>query len=167
VNQYRANVTRNARPVELPLEVAPSGAPLRHRVADALIDLLRTGHLRPGDTLPATRTLAAELASHLARAARTYAARRRALIAGLRDRVPQLRISGVDAGLHLVAGLPPDTDEAAVQRRLAAAGLAVDVLGQFASTPLASQALVCGYALLPETQAAAAAAAIARTLAGQ
>src|SRR5579863_4801538 len=55
-------MTRNARPVELPVSLPPSGAPLRHRVADALIDLLRTGHLRPGDTLPATRALAAELA---------------------------------------------------------------------------------------------------------
>ena len=59
-------MARHARPVELPLSLAPSlapsGAPLRHRVADALIELLRTGHLRPGDTLPATRALAAELA---------------------------------------------------------------------------------------------------------
>src|SRR5580658_10248102 len=54
-------MTRHARPVELPLSLVPSGAPLRHRVADALIELLRTGHLRPGDTLPATRALAAEL----------------------------------------------------------------------------------------------------------
>ena len=54
-------MTRYARAVQLPLELAPSGAPLRHRVADALIELLRTGHLRPGDTLPATRVLAAEL----------------------------------------------------------------------------------------------------------
>jgi GntR family transcriptional regulator/MocR family aminotransferase len=30
-------------------------------VADALIELLRAGRLRPGDTLPATRVLAAEL----------------------------------------------------------------------------------------------------------
>ena len=55
-------MTRTARPVELPLNLAPSGAPLRHRVADALIELLRSGHLHPGDTLPATRALAAELA---------------------------------------------------------------------------------------------------------
>ena len=116
--------------------------------ADALAHFIASGHL----------------ASHLARAARTYAARRRALIAGLRDRVPELRISGVDAGLHLVADLPPGPDEAAVQRRLAGAGLAVDVLGQFATEPLARQALVCGYALLPETQAGAAAAAIAGAL---
>jgi hypothetical protein len=49
-----------------------------------------------------------------------------------------------------------------VQRRLAEAGLAVDVLGQFSTAPLDRRALVCGYALLPETQAAAAAAVIAR-----
>ena len=51
-------------------------------------------------------------------------------------------------------------------RRLGSAGLAVDVLGQFATVPLARQALVCRYALLPETQAAAAAAVIARSLRG-
>jgi GntR family transcriptional regulator/MocR family aminotransferase len=55
-------VTRHARIVELPVTLPSSGAPLRHRVADALIDLLRTGHLRPGDALPSTRALAAELA---------------------------------------------------------------------------------------------------------
>src|SRR5260370_13509061 len=75
-NQYGAKMTRHARTVELPVELAPSDAPLRHRVADALIELLRTGHLRSGDTLPATRALAAELAiaSHW-RAPRRGAAR--------------------------------------------------------------------------------------------
>jgi hypothetical protein len=76
---------------------------------------------------------------------------------------PELRISGVDAGLHLVADLPPGTDEAELQRRLDRAGLAVDVLSQHSTAPLARQALVCGYASLPETQAAAAAAVIARS----
>jgi GntR family transcriptional regulator / MocR family aminotransferase len=141
-------------------------ADLRPAVWDALARTDETISAPTGDAL-GQFIASGQLASHLARAARTYAARRRALIAGLRDRVPELRISGVDAGLHLVADLPPDTDEAPVQRRLAAAGLAVDVLGQFATAPLARQALVCGYALLPETQAAAAAAAIARTLADQ
>jgi len=45
--------------------------------------------------------------------------------------------------------------------RRSGAGLAVDVLGQYATAPLARRALVCGYALLPETQAAAAADVIA------
>jgi GntR family transcriptional regulator / MocR family aminotransferase len=67
----------------------------------------------------------------------------------------------VDAGLHLVADLPPGTDETELQGLLGRAGLAVDVLGQYATTPLARRALVCGYALLPETQAATAAEVIA------
>jgi GntR family transcriptional regulator / MocR family aminotransferase len=117
------------------------------------------------------------LSRHLARAARTYAARRHALIAGLREaglrgaglrgaglRGAGLPVSGVDAGLHLIAGLPPGTDEDGLQRRLAAAGLAVDMLGEFATTALDRRALVCGYALLPETQAGAATAAIAACL---
>jgi GntR family transcriptional regulator/MocR family aminotransferase len=105
------------------------------------------------------------LAAHLARAARTYAARRRALIAGLR--FSGLPITGVDAGLHLVAGLPPGADEGEVQACLLRAGLAVDVLGQFSTAPLDRRALVCGYALLPETQAAAAAEVIGSAVAAR
>jgi GntR family transcriptional regulator/MocR family aminotransferase len=157
---------------------------LRQPARDALAVTDETISAPTGDAL-AHFVAAGHLASHLARAARTYAARRRALIAGLRDRMPELRISGVDAGLHLVADLPADTDETSLQQRLggaglagsglagsglagsglAGSGLAVDVLGQFSTTPLARQALVCGYALLPETQAAAAADVIARSLA--
>jgi GntR family transcriptional regulator / MocR family aminotransferase len=107
---------------------------------------------------------AGHLTRHLARAARTYAARRHALIAGLRASAPGLRISGVDAGLHLIARLPAGTDEAALRERLAAAGLAVDVLGQYAAGALDDRALVCGYALLPASQAAAAAAVLAGTV---
>ncbi|HUB21285.1 MAG TPA: PLP-dependent aminotransferase family protein [Streptosporangiaceae bacterium] len=138
-------------------------ADLRQPVRDALERTDETISAPTGDAL-AHFIASGHLTAHLARATRTYAARRRALIAGLRDRAPSLRISGVDAGLHLVADLPPGTDEASVQQRLAAAGLAVDVLGQSSTAPLDRQALVCGYALLPETQAAAAAAVIARSL---
>lgn len=101
------------------------------------------------------------LTRHLARAARTYAARREALIAGLRTTAPGLRISGAAAGLHLVAALSPGTDEVALVGRLAGRGLAVDSLGQSCLGPAPGPALVCGYALLPKSQAAAAAAIIA------
>jgi GntR family transcriptional regulator/MocR family aminotransferase len=144
--------------------IAP--ADLRPSVRDALAATDETIAVPSADAVAQFIT-SGHLAGHLARAARTYAARRRALIAGLHDTVPELRVSGVDAGLHLVADLPPGSDEAAVQRRLLAAGLAVDVLGQFSTEPLDRQALVCGYALLPETQAAGAAAAVARALAAQ
>ena len=52
---------RAARPVELLLDVAEGPAPLRHRIADAVVAELRAGRLRPGDTLPSTRALAAAL----------------------------------------------------------------------------------------------------------
>jgi GntR family transcriptional regulator / MocR family aminotransferase len=136
---------------------------LRVAVRDALAATDETISAPAGDAL-AVLMASGQLASHLARAARTYAARRRALIAALRERAPSLSISGVDAGLHLVADLPPGVDEVALQERLARAGLAVDVLSQFTTAPLGRQALVCGYALLPETQAAGAAAAIASSL---
>lgn len=133
-----------------------------------LRDPVRQALAATGETISATAGLAlahfitsGHLAHHLARAARTYAARRRALITALRQAAPALAVTGVDAGLHLIANLPPDTDENALQQHLRNAGLAVDVLGQHTTTPLARQALVCGYALLPETQAPAAAAVIA------
>jgi GntR family transcriptional regulator/MocR family aminotransferase len=132
--------------------IVPPG--LRQPVRDALARTDERISAPAGDAL-AHFIASGHLASHLARAARTYAARRRALIAGLRG--TGLRITGVDAGLHLVADLPAGTDEAQVQRRLAEARLAVDVLGQFSTAPLERRALVCGYALLPETQAATAA----------
>ena len=53
---------RSTRPVELALDVPDGPAPLRHRIADALVAEMRTGRLRPGDTLPSTRSLASTLA---------------------------------------------------------------------------------------------------------
>jgi GntR family transcriptional regulator / MocR family aminotransferase len=116
--------------------------------------------------VPAAQALAHYISSgsltrHLAGAGRTYAARRHALITAL---APALAVSGVDAGLHLVAGLPAGTDEHALKDRLAQAGLAVDVLRDYAAASRPAPALVCGYALLPETAAAAAAAVIASQL---
>ena len=52
---------RPSRPVELVLDVGGGPAPLRHRVADAVVAELRAGRLRPGDALPSTRALAAAL----------------------------------------------------------------------------------------------------------
>ena len=58
-DQYPRRMPRAARPVEVALDVAEDPAPLRHRIADALVAELRAGRLRPGDTLPSTRALAA------------------------------------------------------------------------------------------------------------
>ena len=54
-------MARSARSLELHLDLEETDAPLRHRVADAVVAALRTGRLRPGDLLPSTRSLAATL----------------------------------------------------------------------------------------------------------
>ncbi len=54
-------MARTAQAPALALRLPDGGAPLRHRVADALVAELRQGRLRPGDPLPSTRTLAASL----------------------------------------------------------------------------------------------------------
>ena len=54
-------VPRPPRPLALSLRVADGPAPLRHRVADAVVAELRAGRLRPGDALPSTRVLATAL----------------------------------------------------------------------------------------------------------
>lgn len=137
------------------------------RLRDAVRDALDADDASV--SVPAALALASliesgNLTRHLARAARVYAARRHALIDALRDAAPALPVTGIDAGLHLIAGLPPGTDEIALRSRLGEAGLAVDVLGQYTVTPSARRALVCGYALLPQTQARPAAAVIAAHL---
>jgi GntR family transcriptional regulator / MocR family aminotransferase len=51
---------------------------------------------------------------HLRRNRALYRARRDALVAALAAHLPRVTVGGIAAGLHAVAQLPPDTDEAAV-----------------------------------------------------
>ncbi|MDN5796237.1 MAG: PLP-dependent aminotransferase family protein [Intrasporangium sp.] len=92
------------------------------------------------------------LARHLARAGRTYAARRAALVGALEQQAPWLPKVGVCAGLHVVARLPDDVDDHEVASRLEAKGIRVTPLTAFAMHSTMT-GLVIGYATLPETQA--------------
>ncbi|MGN6753445.1 MAG: PLP-dependent aminotransferase family protein [Intrasporangium sp.] len=92
------------------------------------------------------------LARHLARAGRTYAARRAALVAALERHAPGLPQAGVCAGLHVVARLPHDVDDHEVASRLEGKGIRVTPLTAYAIDS-ATPGLVIGYATLPETQA--------------
>lgn len=92
-----------------------------------------------------------ELDRHLRRMRPRYRARRAALIAALRRRLPEAWIGGVEAGLHAVATLPAETDEAALIRAGAARGVALHGLAwcrfDESSGP---PGLVLGYAAMPE-----------------
>ena len=95
------------------------------------------------------------LATHHARATRTYAARRAALVGALARAAPRLRLTGVDAGLHVVLRLPDDVDDFHLVERLAARGLQASPLSAYCATTAQSGLVLC-YAGLAETRAAAA-----------
>lgn len=104
------------------------------------------------------------LTRHLARAARTYSARRAALVGALETRCAGTELEGVEAGLHLVLRLPDGTDDMAIAATLRDRGVTVSPLSAyFSAVPesAGAQGLVCGYARLPETQAHAVAELIA------
>ena len=80
------------------------------------------------------------------RAVRARQRRRRdAVVAALRAYLPDARVQGVAAGLHLVVGLPDGVDDAAVAERALAAGVAVQPLSYHRLRP-GPPGLVIGYA---------------------
>jgi GntR family transcriptional regulator / MocR family aminotransferase len=75
-----------------------------------------------------------------------YRNRRDRLIAALRRSAPDVRLTGIAAGLHAVAELPAAEDEADVVARAASHGVAVDGLSQYAhARHERGPALVVGY----------------------
>ncbi|EAP97606.1 putative transcriptional regulator [Janibacter sp. HTCC2649] len=103
------------------------------------------------------------LAAHHARAARTYAARRARLVAALARHLPDHRLSGVDAGLHVVLLLPDDVDDHEVSMTLLRHGVSVNPLSAYCVEAV-RRGLVIGYAGLSESHADAAVRALARGL---
>jgi GntR family transcriptional regulator/MocR family aminotransferase len=79
-----------------------------------------------------------------------YRRRRDRLVAALRQHAPQVRVTGIAAGLHALAELPPGTDEEQVTARAAARGLSVDGLASYrAAADGRGPALVAGYGRPP------------------
>lgn len=109
------------------------------------------------------------LGRHLARASRLYRARRDALVAALRRELPEVRVVGVEAGLHLVVvldGIGDDLDDRQVASRLQERQIWVEPLSDYWLGPgTPASGLVIGYARLPETRAAAVVGGLARILA--
>ncbi|MBP1158034.1 DNA-binding transcriptional MocR family regulator [Rhodococcus sp. PvR099] len=109
------------------------------------------------------------LTRHLARASRTYSARRAALVGALRSRPtlmdrPGVDLAGIEAGLHVVLRLPDHADDDAIATELGTRGIAVPGLGPYRTDAAGPRGLMFGYAQLPETQADAVAGAIAEVV---
>lgn len=92
-------------------------------------------------------------------------ARRDAVLAGLREHLPTVRVVGVAAGLHLVLMLPEQAtaDDTRVAERVLAAGVRVHPLSWHRQRP-GPPGLVLGYAAHPPDRLAEAVRRIARAL---
>ncbi|MFF4548953.1 PLP-dependent aminotransferase family protein [Streptomyces sp. NPDC001435] len=103
---------------------------------------------------------------HVRSARLRYRRRRDALVAALADRAPEVRVTGIAAGLHAVLRLPPGTEPSVVQaaawQGLALHGLAFYRHAQATTEPL--DALVVGYGTPPDHAWAGALEALCRVL---
>ncbi|HEY1916735.1 MAG TPA: PLP-dependent aminotransferase family protein [Streptosporangiaceae bacterium] len=92
---------------------------------------------------------------HVRRSRLAYRRRRDRLAAALAREAPQVRVTGIAAGLHALCELPPGLAEDHVVARALARGLDVDGLGHYRARESgphgpARQALVVGYGSPPE-----------------
>ena len=92
-----------------------------------------------------------EFDRHLSRMRMTYRRRRDAVVRGLATWLPDLPMSGIDAGLHAVVHLPSAEIEAAVCERATSLGVLVQSLTQHALPGYDGPAgLLVGYGPVPE-----------------
>ena len=87
-----------------------------------------------------------EFDRHLRRMRPLYRSRRDALLRALEHHLPDVRPTGASAGLHVLAWLPEDADEAAIVARAASRDVAVDGLASMRVAAAAPPALILGYA---------------------
>lgn len=91
-----------------------------------------------------------EFDRHLRRMRPVYRRRRDALLGALKRYTPDLEPVGVSAGLHLVAWVPSDLDEAHLVRAAAQRGLGVYGVSPYRLTSAGRGGLIFGYAALKE-----------------
>jgi GntR family transcriptional regulator/MocR family aminotransferase len=95
-------------------------------------------------------------ASHIRRMRTVYAGRQAALLASIKRHFGgAFEVQGSDAGLHLVLGLPPSVDDAALAQRIARAGVASRPLSLYhLHHASAGRGLVLGYGGVDEADIA-------------
>ncbi|MBC9714878.1 PLP-dependent aminotransferase family protein [Streptomyces sp. TRM66268-LWL] len=106
---------------------------------------------------------------HLRRALRTYRERRNALLTALAEQLPGTDVSGIAAGLHVIAALPAGGSPGPeLAERAAAAGLAIRPLESYTSAPAPDGRahLVIGYAHLAPDRIAEAVGLLAQVVRG-
>jgi GntR family transcriptional regulator / MocR family aminotransferase len=107
----------------------------------------------------------AALERHLRSMRRHYRAKRDVLIGALRRYLPEVRISGIAGGLHLLAWLPDGADERATATRARQSRVGVHELHRHCTTHVPSPpALLLGFALPSESELVAATRLLAEAI---
>ncbi len=141
--------------------------PPSHLINDVEDTLLVTGVTPP--TLDQIAMAAfiedAALERHLRSMRRSYGAKRNVLVAELGRHLPEVRVSGTEAGLHLLAWLPDGADEHATAMRARRSGVGVHELHRHCTTRAPSPpALLLGFALPSESDLVAATKLLAEAI---
>jgi len=89
-----------------------------------------------------------ELDRHLRRMRARYRARRDALVEALRVELPEAKVKGIAAGLHVTAELPPGHDALAIRQAASALRIELRTLEDYGAT--GPPTLLLGYGALPE-----------------
>jgi GntR family transcriptional regulator / MocR family aminotransferase len=105
-----------------------------------------------------------EFDRHLRRMRPIYRSRRDALLSALARHLPRLDPAGIAAGLHLVAWLPRDLDEATVIAAAAREGVAIAGVSAYYLSPAPRGGLIFGYSDLNERAIADGVARLARAV---
>jgi GntR family transcriptional regulator/MocR family aminotransferase len=105
-----------------------------------------------------------EFDRHLRRMRRVYRARRDTLLTALAQHLPGLEPAGIAAGLHLVAWLPADLEEATVIAAAAREGVAVAGVSPYRLSPAPRGGLIFGYSNLNERAIADGVVRLARAI---
>ncbi|MFC5830430.1 PLP-dependent aminotransferase family protein [Nonomuraea insulae] len=103
---------------------------------------------------------------HLRRMRREYHRRRDALVAALGEELPEIRVRGIDAGLHVYLELPGRWDEARTARAARELGLSAEPVGPMRELP-GPAAVVVGFARLPAYRAMEAVRGLKVRMSGQ
>ena len=106
-----------------------------------------------------------EFDRHLRRMRPIYRRRRDALLDALASRLPELEPVGISAGLHLVAWLPADLDEAAVVTAASRHGVRVHGVTPYRLSAHGRGGLIFGYSALNERAVADGVARLAAAIA--
>ncbi|GAA3233840.1 MocR-like pyridoxine biosynthesis transcription factor PdxR [Nonomuraea helvata] len=103
---------------------------------------------------------------HLRRMRREYRRRRDALVTALGEELPEVRVRGIDAGLHVYLELPDGWDELRTTRAAQELGLSTEPVGPMRESP-GPAAVVVGFARLPAHKAAEAVRGLKVRMSGQ